>query len=230
VQPSQQDRQESGFVRVLDPSDRWLNPASDADRAHNFRGKEEWDISVAMEARCRADRVVACLYGARREVALDRPAYFRFTEPEVEGVGGELKDTDAKPPWPKDYNDAHHDIVKERDKVADQMARFFSEDPGRVSEVSEHLVLCEIASLLAESDAHEKFQKGASYRFRRMYEDGGDERQRWIGVAREHRVLLNNTTVLADLRKMFQNKARRDEWTALMDDLEISDADRANYR
>lgn len=208
-------------MRVLDPSDRWLNPASEADRAQNFRGKGDWDISVAMEDRCRADRVVACLYGARREVALDRPAYFRFTRPEVEEVGGELKDSDAKPPWPTDYNHAHHDIVKARDEVADQMARFFSEDPGRVSEVSEHLVLCEIAVLLAQSDVHEKFLKGATYRFRRMYEDGGDERQRWIRVAREHRVLLNNPTVLADLRKMYQNKATRDQWTALMDDLGI---------
>lgn len=232
VQPSQQDQQEAAFVRVLDPSDRWLNPASfnEDERAQNFRGRAEWDISVAMELRCRAERVVACLHGARRDVTLDRPAYFRFTKSEVEGAGGELRDTDAAPPWPEDYNKAHHDIVKEHARVANRMAALFAEDPDRVSEVAEHVVLCEIAALLAQPDVHEKFQKGATYRFRRMYEDGGSERERWIAVARGHRVLLSNPNVLADLRKMYQDKARRAEWTTLMDELEISDAVRANYR
>ena len=220
------------FVRVLNPSDRWLNPASfgDADRVQNFRGKPEWDISVAMEMHCRADRVVACLHGARREVTLDQPAYFRFTKSEVEGAGGALSDTDAVPPWPEDYNKAHHDIVKEHASVAKHMAKLFAKDRGRVSEANEHDVLCEIAELLASQDVHKKFLDNATYRFRRMYQDGGSERRRWIAVARAHRVLLNQSTVLADIRKMYQNKATRSEWTALMDDLEIIGTDRTNYQ
>jgi len=232
VQASPQDFHETAFVRVLDPSDRWLNPASfdDEDRAQNFRGRPEWDISVAMELHCRADRVVACLHGARREVTLNQPAYFRFTKPEVEGAGGELNDTDAMPPWPEDYNKAHHDIVKGHASVAERMAALFAADSGRVSEASEHDVLCEIAAILAQYDVHERFQRNAQYRFRRMFKDGGEERRRWIAVAQVHRVLLKDHEVLTDLRKMYQDKASRDDWATLMGELRIGDAERNNYR
>jgi hypothetical protein len=222
--------QSEPFVRVLDPSDPWLNERTLDERVANFRGKPEWDISVAMETRCAPLTVLAALYGARREVGLVDPAYYLFTEREVLDVGGQLKDTPADPPWPGDYNHAHHDVVASHMAVATHMAELYALDNERVRWPDELEVLRHIADLLARQDVHQKYEKGATYRFRRMFEDGGNERRLWIEVAKSHHFLLDQPTVSKELRKMHQNKEKRAEWAALMDGVGIPEAERVKYR
>ncbi|MEZ4320844.1 MAG: hypothetical protein R3F61_25430 [Myxococcota bacterium] len=220
------------FVRVLEPADHWTNKAkyTDEQREKNFRGRVDWDISVALEARCSPPRVLAALFGGRKEVALDPPAYYRFHRSEVEAVGGVLKDTPAKPPWPEDYSHAHHDVVKAHAEVAEHMASLYNEEPERVQLEEETTVLLIIAELLGRPDVQKKFKTNATYRFRRMFEDGGAERERWKLVAKEHRFLMEQATVNKAIKQLYQDPGTRPEWTTLMDDLEVVGADRSLFQ
>ncbi len=220
------------FIRVLDPSDRWLQPTNYTvqERQGNFRGDPKHDISVAMEAKCPATKVLAALHGARRDKVLDRPAFYRFSRAEIEHVGGDLADTPSKPPWPKDYCDAHHDVVEARDEVAEHMAALYQTDRDRVAEVEAEAVLLLIAELLSQDDVDERFRKGATYRFRSMFMDGGAERALWVRVARSHHFLLEQATVSAELRKMYQDKNGRLQWEALMTELGVEEAGRRNFK
>lgn len=221
----------SSFVRVLDPSDPWLDHGATAEeRADNFRGRRDWDISVAMESRCPPLTVVAVLHGARREVGLSHPAHYRFATDEVESVGGALCDTPAEPPWPDDYNHAHHDIVGQQQAVSERMAALFSEDGDRVRRHPELKVLLRIAELLFREDVHKKFKKHAAYRFTRLFDDGGEERELWISVAEQYPALLELPLVLKELRRMYHDTTRREEWREIMARVEVSEEDRGRYK
>lgn len=221
-----------GFVRVLDPADPWLEHEkySDEQRQANFRGRGDWDISVAMEARCPPPRVLAALYGQRREPVLDRPAFYRFHSKEVQYAGGDLADTPSDPPWPEDYCHAHHDVVKAHAEVAEHMAKLYNDDPERVQLEEETKILLIIAELLGRSDVQKKFKSNATYRFRRMFQDGGAERDRWKLVAKKHRFLMEQATVNKGIKQLYQNPATRPEWTTLMDDLDVAAADRKLFQ
>lgn len=225
--------QQKPFVRVLDPSDPWLgkDATKKRERTAVFRGKQHHHISVAMECRCEPARVVAVLHGARRDVVLGQTAFFRFTDDEVTQVGGTLEDTEAIPPWPDDYNHAHHDITQNQDRVAAHMVGLHELNQIRVCEVDELDILVRIAKLLTTPNVHPKFQKAARYRFGRMFKDGGRERDLWEKVAaRELGILEINSTEKA-LKRLFQDKGQgRKEWTALFDRLGVPMAKRNRFR
>jgi hypothetical protein len=218
------------FVRVLSPSDPWTaaSSAHQSERADGFRGGYE-KISVAMESRCDPLTVLAAYHGARREVGLDGPAYYRFFDSEVFEVGGDLENTPATPPWPDDYNDAHHDIVSGQKEVADYMARAYESSKERVQWAKELEVLERIAELLAREDVDKKFRKGARYRFRRMFQDKGRERELWKNVAKTHKILLDHPETIKDLRKLYNDRDTRPKWKALLDEIGIPEGERQKY-
>lgn len=225
--------QVKGFVRVLDPVDPWLDPKeyTDEQRQENFRGRTDWDISEAMEARCPPPRVLAALHGQRRDPMLDRPAYYRFQRKEVQKVGGDLEDTPSDPPWPDDYCHAHHDVVRAHDEVAAHMAALHADNPERVSAEREVDILILIAELLEDSGVHRRFKKNATYRFKRMFLDGGAERELWIRIAKVHPFLLEQDTVSKELRRMYQDRGEgRREWVELMDAVGLPDTERKKFR
>ena len=88
-------------------------------------------------------------------------------------------------------------------------------------------MLLQIAELLSHPDVNKRFRKGATYRFKRMFDD---EKQLWKRVAREHHVLMEDAKVRTGLRKMYQSKDTRPEWTALMDDLGVEEANRGQFK
>lgn len=223
----------SAFVRVLDPADPWVEGEkyTDEQRQSNFRGRADWNISVAMVARCPPRRVLAALYGQRRDPVLDLQAVFRFLREEVEAAGGVLHDTPSDPPWPQDYCHAHHDVVQAHDAVAAHMAELYSENQGRVVLEDELVILKLIAEMLGRADVHKKFKRGASYRFKRMFLDGGTERDLWTEVAKGHPYLLEQRAVSRELRKMYQDKNHgRSEWATLMDAVGLSASERERFR
>ncbi len=223
-------RKGNPFVRVLFPSDPWTasSTAPHAERFKGFLGRYG-NISVAMESRCDALTVLAVYHGARREVGLEGPAYYRFFDREVHNVGGALEDTPAIPPWPDEYNHAHHDIVSGQKEVADYMAQVYECDKGRVQWEEELQVLKEIAALLTREDVDKKFKKGAEYRFRRMFRDKGHERELWKNVAKIHSVLLEDQATKKELCKLYNDKSTRREWKVLLDEIGIPEDDRDKY-
>jgi hypothetical protein len=217
------------FVRVLAPADPWLQESKGdmRSRAQHFKGKSP-AISVAKEDRCNVLRVLAAFHGSRKEAVLGLQAFYRFDESEVLVANGELADTDAAPPWPSDYNHAHHDICKGQDSVADHMAALHDSDPGRVNVVDEADVLACIAALLGEPDVGKKFEKNARRRFRRMFEE---ERGLWVQVASREKTLLADAEIQKAFRKMYQDKSvGRPAWAALLDELGVPTSDREMLR
>lgn len=197
------------FVRVLNPVDPWLDPARQNERQLQFLGTTE-SISVAMRARCAETLVLASYHGARQDIGPLKPSLFAFGSSEVQDVGGWMDDTDADPPWPTEYNHAHHDIVSGQQQVASAMSRLSQSDPARVLQYSEKQVLVEIARLMLRDDANKRFKKNSAYRFRRLFEDGGVWRDLWIEVAKIVPDILNDENLAKKLRSLWN--ADRREW------------------
>ncbi len=173
---------------------------------------------------------MAVFHGARNEPVLHRPAYFRFTDVEVRDAGGELEDTPADPPWPADYNHAHHDILHGQQSVAIAMAGLHAEDPNRLVRGEELQILREMAKLLALDHVDEKFKKYAARRFRRLFSDGGAERALWLEVAKAAPCLVDDNETAKRIRKLYQSKETREEWVSLMGALEIPSEQRLRFR
>lgn len=232
VRDSEEEQPSETFVRVLDPSDPWVfaDRFNRAQRQENFRGRLDWDISVAMACRCPPVRVLASFHGARRDAVLDSPAYYVFDGKEVSRLGGRLDDTDAVPPWPEDYNHAHHDVCDACHAVSRHMADRYEKEPNRVTAKDEEEVLVVIAGLLREPNVPQRFKKHASYRFRRMFEDGGDRRSLWGRVANKEKVLLEDPSVRTSIRRMYQDLSSRGDWTVLMDEVGLPVEERGQFR
>jgi hypothetical protein len=200
------------FVRVIHPIDPWREFHSEIECIQDFQGKGEC-ISVAMIERCNQLAILAAFHGARREVGLSEPAVFHFMRSEIIEDGAELKDTDANPPWPPEYNHAHHDIAGAKADVAASMVRRFQADTGRISVVHETLVAVAIAQLLHREDVHSRFQKNDTWRMRRLFQDGGHFRQVWIQVAKQVPAVLADEVIKTEFRRLWnQNRA---EWDRL---------------
>ncbi len=214
------------FVRVIHPIDPWREDHSRIERIRDFQGRGEY-ISVAMIERCNELVILASFHGARREVGLAEPALFHFMCSEVIEDGAQLKDTDADPPWPQEYNHAHHDIVGAKAEVAASMVRRFQADAERISVVDESLVAITIAKLLHREDVHCRFKKNAAWRMRRLFQDGGSFREIWIQVAKQVPAVLSDELVKTEFRRLWnQNRA---EWNRLALELPCITVD-AGYR
>jgi len=189
---------ERPFSRMLEPGDPWLeHPGHHEAQALNFRGAYD-GISVCDNTICAAVTALAAFYGARHDTGPLRPMYLRFTPGEVDQVGGELRPTDAKPPWPPEYDDAHHDIVDGQDAVAEHMADLFRSDPSRRILVTREEMLHGIFKLLARDDVHARFRKNARWRARKLFVE---ERELWNRLAERHAILKADSTVQKELRK-----------------------------
>jgi hypothetical protein len=197
------------FVRVLNPVDPWLDPARQNDREIQFIGKTE-SISVAMRSRCSDTLVLASFYGPRKDVGELRPSLFAFASLEVNKLGARLKDTDAQPPWPPEYNHAHHDIVSGRHLVASAMSRLSQFEPERILQYLDIPVLIEIARLMHRDDADNRFRKNAAYRFKRLFEDGGIWRDTWVEVAKAVPQIIYDDKVTSRFRSLWSSD--RNEW------------------
>jgi len=204
------------FVRVLDPVDPWLDPARQSDREKQFIGKTE-SISVAMRSRCADMLVLASFHGPRKSIGPLRPSLFAFASMEVKDVGGKMEDTDAQPPWPPEYNHAHHDIVSGQQIVASAMSGISQSDPARVLQYSESSVLAEIARLMQRTDADKRFRKNAAHRFRRLFADGGEWRDTWIEVAKTVPEIMHDDNVIRELRTLWSSD--RAEWKRIASQL-----------
>jgi hypothetical protein len=198
------------FVRVLNPVDPWLDPARQVERQLQFRGKPESSISVTMRSRCAEILVLASYHGPRKDIGLLNPSLFAFGSSEVRDLGGKMDDTDADPPWPTEYNHAHHDIVSRQQEVASAMSRLSQSDPTRVLQYSEIQVLVEIARLMLRGDVNKRFKKYSAYRFRRLFEDGGVWRSSWLEVAKIVPDILYDENLMKKFRSMWN--ADRSEW------------------
>lgn len=195
---------ERPFCRMLEPGDPWLeHPGDGQAQALNFRGQYD-GISVCDNTVCEAVSALAAFYGARKSMGPLQPMYLRFTPAEAQAVGGRLRSTDAKPPWPPEYNDAHHDVVAGRDAVATEMARLYHDDAGRRVLVSREAMLDAIFALLGRDDVHERFRKSASWRARKLFKE---ERELWNDLAERHPHLAADPTVQKELRK--EEQARK---------------------
>ena len=201
------------FVRVLHPIDPWLDPQYSVERPKHFRGEYGF-TSVAMTAYCGELLVLASFHGARREVGPPNPAVFRFTRAEALEVGGIIRDTDANPPWPPEYNQAHHDIVAGQDQVAEAMATCYENDPRRMAIHNEVDLLVVIALLLERADVNERFRKHAIWRLRRMFEEN---QQIWIQVAKQVPSILADEQIRRAFRRLWSEN--RIEWQSFAEEL-----------
>jgi hypothetical protein len=197
------------FVRVVDPIDPWLDESRRSEQEEQFIGKYA-DISVAMTSRCCESIVLASLHGARDDVGYLDPGVFRFLDSEVELAGGLLNDTDANPPWPPEYNHAHHDIVREHHSVARAMINYYEHESGRLVRYQEVDVFVEIAHLLQREDVIKRFRRNARKRLRRLFLDGGGFRELWLQVARNVPAILDDEDIQKEFRRLWNND--RVEW------------------
>lgn len=156
------------FVRILEPSDPWFaEPPVESRLAQEFRGKYD-SISVCDITRCPPDVALAAFYGNTTRPTPVRPALLRFTEAEVIDAGGRLSKTDAEPPWPPEYNDAHHDVDAGQGDVAAAMARHALAEPGRRAVADRLELVRRIVDLAVRRDAPMDFRKKAKKRLKRL--------------------------------------------------------------
>jgi hypothetical protein len=146
---------DSTFCRVLHTADPWCTECSDDARAANFKGAAG-RTSVANQEVCPSRLVMAAFYGSGRRLEPPRPAYMAFRTSEVEANGGRLEKSDAEPPWPPEYNDAHHEIAEGEDSVAQFMARAFAQDGTRMVLVDREELFSEMCALLTRPNPHEQ--------------------------------------------------------------------------
>jgi hypothetical protein len=155
------------LCRILEPADPWLSECSADERAANFHGKYDGEISVADTGICPAVRVLAAFHGSRSGPAIGA-RYFSLRASEVTAAGGQLVDTPSEPPWPPEYSDAHRDIVGDTHRVAQEMVLAFEADNTRVTEVDRNVLLGEICELLGRSAVDEKFRKNATKKLSKL--------------------------------------------------------------
>lgn len=209
------------FVRVLNPVDPWLRSDAADERENQFMGGGG-NISVAMTSRCKDSIILASFHGARRKTGLIRPSLFCFYSQEVHGLGGNIEDTNADPPWPPEYNYAHHDITRAHRAVASAMSDLSQKDPSRVSQYSEISIFTEIALLLQRHDLPQedkKFRPKAAYRLRRLFLDGVELREIWIEVAKAVPKIAYDEQIMSEFRRMWIND--RKQWNELSAKLPI---------
>jgi hypothetical protein len=123
---------------------------------------------------------MAVFFGCRKGLEPPRPVYMSFFHDEVTDNGGRLEKTDAIPPWPTEYNAAHHEIVEREDDVAAYMTRAYSLDETRLVSMDRETLLAEVCRLLERPDAHTRLIAAASWRFRKLF---SQERSLWDSLA-----------------------------------------------
>lgn len=156
-----------GFIRIL-PADPWLDPATDAETlTTEFRGKYA-SISVCQTSACTPVRALAAFYGHTSRPTPLSPSVLRFSRDEVETSGGTLTKTDAHPPWPSDYNDAHHDVGGDLDAVAAAMAARSRAEPARCEAVDRMQFMAEVVALAVLADAPDDFKVKVRRRLARI--------------------------------------------------------------
>ena len=187
---------EADFCRVLNPADAWTSDASEDERVANFSGGTR--TSVANQGTCCALTVVACFYGCRKGLEPSTASYMTFRRREVEENGGALEKSDAIPPWPPEYNDAHYEITSGEEPVARHMAKAFANDPTRMGSISRQELLAEVCRLFERPDAHQKLAEAAGWRLRRLFRD---ERAFWNELAERFPRLREDPTIKKELRK-----------------------------
>lgn len=190
----------SSFCRVLHPADPWLGQATDEDRAAHFMGAHG-KTSVADRSACPSEVVMAAFYGSSRRLEPPQPVYMSFGRNEVEANGGVLQSSDADPPWPPEYNDAHHEITAGEPLVASYMAAAFARDGSRMSMLGRDVLFMQICELLGRPDRHEQFAKNSSWRLRRLFRE---ERDLWESLAARFTFLRQDAEVQKQLRREAQ--------------------------
>lgn len=193
---------EESFCRVLQPADPWINDCPEDERVANFSGGGS--TSVAAVEICSPLRVLASFYGMRRGHVPLKGRYIDFTRSEAERQGGVLRSSDADPPWPDDYNRAHHEIVAGAEAVARYVARLFGDNRRDCSIVERDELLEEICRLFSLTDVHQKFEENTRKRLRRLFEQ---ERELWDDLASRHPKLREDPQIKKALRR---ESARQD--------------------
>lgn len=201
------------FCRVVQRHDPWTWPQTLNERALEFMGNYD-DISVAHMDQCPPALVIAAFYGPRSELGPLTPYYYRFVDSEIIAAGGELASTDAEPPWPPEYNAAHHDVTKGHREVSVQMAEYHSMDNERLVALPRLRFLEGVVALLARPDAHEqgKFCRGGWKRLRRLIQE---EPELWASLAQNGPHLLDDEQSRKNVRELFRKQ--RDAWERVAD-------------
>jgi hypothetical protein len=120
---------------------------------------------------------------------------------EVEDNGGALERSNAEPPWPPEYNDAHHEISAGELSVARYMAAAFARDGSRMSVLRRDLLFVQICELLGRPDRHEQFVRNASWRLRKLFRE---DRELWESLAAQFTFLCQDPEVQKQLRREAQ--------------------------
>ncbi|HKY36518.1 MAG TPA: hypothetical protein VJN18_11300 [Polyangiaceae bacterium] len=121
-----------------------------------------------------------------------------FKRREIDENGGALEKSDAIPPWPPEYNEAHHEITRGEEPVARHMAKAFASDRARMTSVTRQDLFAEICRLFERPDAHRKLTDATGWRLRRLFKD---ERQFWEELAQRFPALRKDPTIEKELRK-----------------------------
>ncbi len=188
---------DSTFCRVLEPVDPWRVECSEEVRAANFRGRAG-RTSVANQETCPPRVVMAAFYGSSRRLEPSKPACMAFRPSEVAANGGRLEKSDADPPWPPEYNDAHHEITQGEDSVALFMARAFAQDESRLIQVEREEHFAEVCALLSRPDAHKQLVQNSSWRLRKLFKE---ERSLWDSLAARFPRIRDDQEIVRQLRR-----------------------------
>jgi hypothetical protein len=207
------------FCRVLEPVSPWLDlSTSNQTLEENFKGRYD-TISVSKLTDCTPQFILAGFYGpASYQIPLD-PRCFRFTDQEATLAGGAIQQEASNPPWPPEYSNAHHNLIGDQVAITASMVRLFSNDRTRAASVTRFDVFDELCGLLGRPDLHAKFKEKSWKRFRNLLKLKEERETLWVPLAIKHNHLLDDTVTQGEIRKLYNQIPRREEWKFIAENI-----------
>ena len=214
-QPNSTLDPDAAFARIIDPVDPWLSASTVAERAAAFRGGIHDVLSVTAQDRCQPALALGSFYCGASYQLPAFPIYFHFKRQEANAAGGELQDTPAQPPWPPEYNDAHHDLTGNQVSIAEGMVAIHALDATRAVEVDRLAVLQELAGLLVRDGLPSGHRKYGWKKIRGLFTLRVERVNFWVPVAQRHAHVLHDDTIKGKLRALYSTS--REEWQEVAD-------------
>lgn len=182
------------FARILYPSDPWFQEPGDvAQLAVEFAGVYDDGTSVCDLTVCSAELALAAFYGNTTRPTPTTPAWLSFTDEEVLGAGGLLHPSPAEPPWPSEYSNAHHNVVGNRQAVANAVVTLARAEPHRRRVVDRAHLVSLIVELSQRRDAPPKFMENTRKRMRRIHREELDLFEQVAAILPVVRTMLLST-------------------------------------
>ncbi len=204
------------FGRVLDPIDVWLQDAADGELIENLRGDGRYDMSVAdLSGSCTPSSLFAAFYGPTTKAIPDVAYYFSFTGQEAANAGATLKKCSALRPWPREYDEAHHDLEGHGGQISANMIALHR-SASRSRPVSKLDILDEICRCLAREDTRTRLKKPE---LRRVWAQISrlislpKTQMLWVELARRHPHILEHRRSQELIRELYVDD--RERWNML---------------